>query len=264
MSGVLKYIAVSLVFHGVAAAAVLSAGVFTNASTGTEYVEVTRICLSAPVGGGAGYSVNQNRRFDGSPPASSKPAREEVRGESLLRNDKHGPIVHHNNALRYIVPDLTGNVIPESEDDHMIYPDGSVPCTTSTLGDKTAGRAPLASSVPGGGESAAEGDGAYGAGVGYISSGFGQRGGPGIVRLAQPVYPRRALSMNKGGSVVLRLVIEKDGSLRSVAVEKDAGYGFDEAALDAARKSRFSPAVKDGRPVGCIALLPYRFEPAAH
>jgi len=109
----------------------------------------------------------------------------------------------------------------------------------------------------------AGGSGDASLGAGYINSGFGRRGGPGIIKLERPKYPPRAMSMNKGGAVVLRLVIDKDGSLRSVDVEKDAGYGFDEAAVEAALRSRFSPAVKDGRPVGCVALLPYRFEPAA-
>ena len=64
-----------------------------------------------------------------------------------------------------------------------------------------------------------------------------------------PEYSDEARKAKYQGNVVLRAVIAADGRPRSLQVVRSLGMGLDQKALDAVSKWRFSPAVKDGRPV---------------
>jgi protein TonB len=88
---------------------------------------------------------------------------------------------------------------------------------------------------------------------------FGASGGPGFVKRVLPRDPRAAREMGREGTVVLRLAIDAQGRLEAVEVAESAGFGFDEAAIEAVRASAFRPAVRDGRPVESLALLPVKF-----
>ena len=88
---------------------------------------------------------------------------------------------------------------------------------------------------------------------------FGSAGGPDFLKRALPKYPRIAREMGKEGTVLLRVTIDEQGRPVEVEVLDTAGSGFDEEAVQAVKKSVFTPAKKDGRPVACRALLPVRF-----
>ncbi len=88
---------------------------------------------------------------------------------------------------------------------------------------------------------------------------FGAANGPRFLRKVMPVYPRKAKSLNKEGTVILKLAIDEHGDLKNAEVLQCAGFGFDEEALRAVRESRFLPAVDGGKPVPCRAILPVRF-----
>lgn len=64
-----------------------------------------------------------------------------------------------------------------------------------------------------------------------------------------PAYPDAARSDGVEGHVHLELVVGVSGSVESARVLHGVGHGLDEAALDAARRFRFAPATKGGRPV---------------
>ncbi len=71
-------------------------------------------------------------------------------------------------------------------------------------------------------------------------------------RLASPVtptYPPAARAQEVEADVVLTLVVTSAGTVADAKLVSEAGLGFDEAALGAIRRARFTPAVKDGRPV---------------
>lgn len=95
--------------------------------------------------------------------------------------------------------------------------------------------------------------------AGPVTARFGTTNGPRVENLVKPKYPFRARRLHKEGRVLLRLRIDRSGAVRSGEVVESAGYGFDESALEAVRKSRFSPATRNGRPVECLALLPVQF-----
>lgn len=80
------------------------------------------------------------------------------------------------------------------------------------------------------------------------------------LRDEKPVYPYLARRMNKEGRVLLRLIIDEKGKVVKAEVVEGAGYGFNEAALEAAKKSTYPPAIKNGVPVTSLRLKPYRFK----
>jgi vitamin B12 transporter len=70
-----------------------------------------------------------------------------------------------------------------------------------------------------------------------------------LVRAEPAAYPARARGDGFEGDVRLELVVSRLGDVESARVAQPAGHGLDEAALAAARTFRFTPAVKDGRPI---------------
>ncbi len=129
----------------------------------------------------------------------------------------------------------------------------SAKSTTSLLtgGDKAA-----LPDTKAGGDSATR---VIGHGSAVIEAEFGSINGPSFLRMVKPEYPRFARRLGKEGKVVLRLFIDEHGKLLSVEVIEKAGYGFDEAAVDAVRASAFRPARLNGHSVACRAVLPVRF-----
>jgi TonB family protein len=75
-----------------------------------------------------------------------------------------------------------------------------------------------------------------------------------------PEYPETARRMSKEGTVRLELAIDTEGDVLSAKVIKSAGFGFDEAALDAVRIAKFIPAMVGDRPVPVRVVIPIRFE----
>lgn len=89
---------------------------------------------------------------------------------------------------------------------------------------------------------------------------LGAKGGPQFIQRAVPRYPRLAQRLGVEGFVLLRLAIDASGILTGVEVVNGAGNGFDEEAVQAVKRSTFAPAVQNGRPVRCLALLKIRFQ----
>ena len=98
-----------------------------------------------------------------------------------------------------------------------------------------------------------------GGGNQIIDTEFGGINGPRFLHREIPAYPQIARRLGKEGKVILRLTINENGEVVNIEIIESAPYGFTESAVDAVKKSRFSPAMKDGRPVACRAILPIRF-----
>lgn len=113
----------------------------------------------------------------------------------------------------------------------------------------------------GGGIGSGEGGGVgsgSGAGVGAGSGGgigggvFRVGGGvsaPHAIYDPDPEYSEQARKAKYQGSVLLSAVVDADGRPRDLRVARSLGMGLDEKATEAVSKWRFTPAVKDGRPV---------------
>lgn len=93
------------------------------------------------------------------------------------------------------------------------------------------------------------------------------RPGPGVqtpklLRLPQPTYPAAARRLNKAATVDVRVLVDERGKvLETEAPSIRAGYGFDEAAVDVARRATYNPASKDGVRVKMWTVLRVAFKP---
>ena len=70
-------------------------------------------------------------------------------------------------------------------------------------------------------------------------------------------YPEDARSRGIEGTVVLSVLVDETGRVRSVKVLSGPGGGLDEAAAKAVERIRFHPAVRKGQPVA--AQITYRY-----
>jgi protein TonB len=66
-----------------------------------------------------------------------------------------------------------------------------------------------------------------------------------------PVYPALAQRAGVEGSVWIKALVDKEGKVRDVIIVKDSGAnaGFEEAAIDAAKKTVWKPAIANGQPI---------------
>ena len=92
-----------------------------------------------------------------------------------------------------------------------------------------------------------------------VGTKFGDLNAPTFIHRVTPVYPKAARRLEKEGRVVLKLLIDQAGNLRSVEVVESAPFGFTEAAVEAVRKSTFAPARRYGEGVSSWAVLSIRF-----
>lgn len=78
------------------------------------------------------------------------------------------------------------------------------------------------------------------------------------MRTTMPQYPLVALQQGIEGTVVLELVIDAEGCIGRARVIESVPE-LDEAALRSVKRWRFSPAMRDGRPVTAIVHAPIVF-----
>jgi len=101
----------------------------------------------------------------------------------------------------------------------------------------------------GSGRGAGVGSGAdVGYGRGISSAGRGVTA-PRAIYDPEPEYSEEARRVHFQGVVVLSIVIDQAGHARDIRVARSVGLGLDEKAIEAVKKWKFEPAVKDGHPV---------------
>jgi periplasmic protein TonB len=117
------------------------------------------------------------------------------------------------------------------------------------------------------GRGTGDGEG-VGAGIGP-GSGGGIGGGP--YRAGSGVEPPRLLREVKAqytdearrrgvtGSVLLEIIINRDGTVSDVTVRRGMGAGLDQRAIDAVRQWKFAPARRLGEPVDVIVEVAVEF-----
>ncbi len=83
---------------------------------------------------------------------------------------------------------------------------------------------------------------------------------PKVVTDIKADYPDEARRLGFEGQVLMRVGIDRKGSVRTVRVIKKAGYGMDEAATRAMWKFKFTPArTRDGEAVDFQITYTYTF-----
>jgi TonB family protein len=123
------------------------------------------------------------------------------------------------------------------------------------------------------------GDGrSNGKGNGVATGGFGSEqvvhGGPKIAQAdsgpastpveitfkPNPVYTDEARSLKLEGEVLLEVNFSANGTLHVNRVVRGLGHGLDEAAIAAANKIRFKPALRNGQPMDSTAVVHVTFQ----
>ncbi len=84
---------------------------------------------------------------------------------------------------------------------------------------------------------------------------------PQAIRRIQPKYPTALKRKSIEGSVSLVFVIDTNGVVISPTVESSTHVEFEEPALDAIRRWKFTPGKRDGEPVKVRVRLPLQFLP---
>ena len=84
---------------------------------------------------------------------------------------------------------------------------------------------------------------------------------PQVKKSVRPKYTREARNRGIEGVVWLEAVVLPDGKVGEVVVTKslDGVHGLDQAALKAARKWRFTPGRKHGKPVPVSVIIELTF-----
>jgi TonB family protein len=72
---------------------------------------------------------------------------------------------------------------------------------------------------------------------------------PKVISAADPQYTKEAQKAKYQGIVVLALIVTPQGDTRDIRVVRKLGMGLDEKAIEAVKKWKFEPAMKDGKPV---------------
>jgi protein TonB len=73
----------------------------------------------------------------------------------------------------------------------------------------------------------------------------------------KPLYTREALEAKIHGVMLLEGVVRPDGTVGDVQVARslDPLFGLDQEALRAVRQWRFTPGMKDGKPVPVLVTF---------
>ena len=74
-----------------------------------------------------------------------------------------------------------------------------------------------------------------------------------------PVYPPIAQTAKVSGYVILEATIARDGSVKDVKVLKSHAM-FDQAAIDAVRRWRYTPTILNGVPVEVLLSVTVNFQ----
>ena len=73
-------------------------------------------------------------------------------------------------------------------------------------------------------------------------------------------YPRKAIDNGISGKVFVSFIVEKDGHLSNIKVERGPGYGMDEEAARVLKIAKaWKPGMQNGQPVRVQLTLPVNF-----
>ncbi len=76
----------------------------------------------------------------------------------------------------------------------------------------------------------------------------------------KPNYPKDAQQAEKEGTVILQATVDVHGRPRDIVSRTNLGFGLEEAAIEALKKTTFHPAMKGEKPVSLIVEIPYEFK----
>ena len=180
-------------------------------------------------------------------------------------------------ALRQFVPPsaVVNNTTPILAMDPAILapPDVNLPqVNMPNYGDPFGQIGPASNGSGSGGGIGTGKGGGVGAGIGGgVGPGEGGGIGGGVYRIgggvtapvllykAEPEYSEEARKAKQQGTVTLYVEVDPSGRVSNMRVVHSLGLGLDEKAIEAVRKWKFKPGMKDGKPVTVAALIEVNF-----
>lgn len=82
---------------------------------------------------------------------------------------------------------------------------------------------------------------------------------PELIAAVPPQYPQELRKAKVEGSVTLVFLLDETGRVEDPRVENSSRVEFEKPALEAVRRWKFRPGMKDGEPVRTYMRLPMRF-----
>jgi TonB family protein len=82
---------------------------------------------------------------------------------------------------------------------------------------------------------------------------------PKFVNIVQPEYPEEAKKNKITGKVYLKVLVDKEGIPQKAVVIKTDNTLFNQPAINATMKSKFTPALLNKEPIAVWVVLPYKF-----
>ena len=74
-------------------------------------------------------------------------------------------------------------------------------------------------------------------------------------------FPGQAQDAGVSGRVILTFVIEKNGEITNISIDKPAGYGFDQEAMRVLKLAKaWKPGIQNGQPVRVRYSIPINFK----
>ncbi|MEK6552477.1 MAG: energy transducer TonB, partial [Bacteroidota bacterium] len=83
---------------------------------------------------------------------------------------------------------------------------------------------------------------------------------PEMVVPVKPEYPEIAKRAGITGKVYVKVLVDKEGKPKRAVVIKTDSDLFNDAAIAAAMKSAFTPALQNNHPIAVWIVLPYKFQ----
>lgn len=74
------------------------------------------------------------------------------------------------------------------------------------------------------------------------------------------VYPISAKEAGIEGKVLVKAIIDENGYVTETSILKSINKDCDKAAMDAIKKTKFTPGIKDNKPVKAEVTIPVMFK----
>ncbi len=82
---------------------------------------------------------------------------------------------------------------------------------------------------------------------------------PVVLSNPAPLYPDIARKAGIEGTVFVKMWVAKDGTVKRAEVLKSSSELFEQAAVEAARQWKFTPAIMNNAPVSVFVTVPFKF-----
>src|SRR6476646_7280730 len=173
-------------------------------------------------------------------------------------------------ALKQFTPPMAvvNNLNPKltMEPSIIVPPDVKLPDCPScaNYGDPLAKIGPLSNGPGSGGGIGSGSGGGVGSGKGGgVGGGVFRVGGgvtaPALLFKVEPEYSKEARKAKYQSTVLLYVQVDPSGKAVNIRVLHSLGLGLDEKAMEAVKKWKFKPGVKDGKPVTVEAQIEVNF-----